>query len=367
MRTLVLTVLLCLSGAALSGAGPVREEADSSTLREIARLTRLQEVYLRRADSLEHLRRYRGAYEAFAQFVVTNEELMNKRKISELGRRRMQMELDERMLSDSLEHVRVVRAEEARVRRQRSILFSITGVTLIISFFLVVVLRQRERIARARRYSDRLLLNILPAETARELKATGTARARRYDEVTVMFTDFKDFTRKGELLGPEELVEEINHCYSGFDAIIARHGIERIKTIGDSYMCAGGLPVPNLTHPADVVRAALEIQAFMAGNNAARREQGLPYFELRVGVHTGAVVAGIVGTAKFAFDIWGDTVNTASRMESSGEAGRVNISRATFDLVRDRFACEYRGRMEVRNKGEMEMYYVTGELNNTSG
>ena len=206
--------------------------------------------------------------------------------------------------------------------------------------------------------SDDLLLNILPSETAEELKATGESKAKGFDNVTVMFTDFKNFTQASEKLSAEELVREINYCYSGFDTIISKHGIEKIKTIGDSYMCAGGLPVPNLTHPVDVVKAGLEMQEFISKNIKERSAKGLPFFELRMGIHTGPVVAGIVGIKKFAYDIWGDTVNTASRLESSGEIGKINISGATYESVKDKFDCVHRGKIQAKNKGEIDMYFV---------
>ncbi|MBK6830929.1 MAG: hypothetical protein IPG92_09445 [Flavobacteriales bacterium] len=174
--------------------------------------------------------------------------------------------------------------------------------------------------------SDELLRNILPDEVAEELKAKGHADAKHFDNVTILFTDFKGFTEASEKLSPQELVEELNTCFKAFDGIITARGIEKIKTIGDAYMCAGGLPVPSSSTPAGVVHAALEMQAFMIARKKERDAARMPFFEMRVGIHTGPVVAGIVGVKKFAYDIWGDTVNTASRMESSGEVGQVNIS-----------------------------------------
>lgn len=213
-------------------------------------------------------------------------------------------------------------------------------------------------IEQQKQVSDNLLLNILPAEVAEELKTKGSADAKQFDEVTVLFTDFKDFTKLSEKMSATELVEEINTCFMAFDKITEAHGIEKIKTIGDSYMCAGGLPVITKTHATDVVKAAFDIQKFIANHSAERIAQGREPFQIRIGIHTGPVVAGIVGIKKFAYDIWGDTVNIASRMESSGQAGKVNISGSTYQLIKDHFTCEHRGKVHAKNKGELDMYFV---------
>ena len=205
--------------------------------------------------------------------------------------------------------------------------------------------------------SDTLLLNILPEHTAQELKEKGSSDARQFEQVTVMFTDFKGFTQISEKLSPKELVNEIHDCFKAFDNIVTKHNIEKIKTIGDSYMCAGGLPLTNNTHAEDIVRAAIEIRDFISKKFESRN----PKFEIRIGIHTGTVVAGIVGIKKFAYDIWGDTVNIASRMESSGEAGKVNISGSTYQLVKDKFNCIHRGKIQAKNKGEIDMYFVEQE------
>ena len=206
--------------------------------------------------------------------------------------------------------------------------------------------------------SDELLLNILPEEVAEELKSKGHADPKLIEHATVMFSDFQGFTQISEKLSPRDLVSVINECFSEFDNIMLKYGIEKIKTIGDSYMAAGGLPSPNATHAMDVVSACLEIQEFMIKYREERIAKNLPSFEARIGVHTGPVVAGIVGIKKFAYDIWGDTVNTASRMENSGEVGRVNISEMTYNLVKDKFECEYRGKIDAKGKGQIDMYFV---------
>jgi class 3 adenylate cyclase len=217
----------------------------------------------------------------------------------------------------------------------------------------VIIQREREK-------SDNLLLNILPRETAAELKEKGTATPVTYDMVTVLFTDFVGFTQVAEKMSAEEVVMELDLCFGEFDRIIDRHNLEKIKTIGDSYMCAGGIPVANMSNPFDVVEAAIEIRDFMNRTLAERNARGESYWELRIGINTGKVVAGVVGKNKFAYDIWGDAVNVASRMESSGEKNRINISGDTYALVRDKYHCIYRGKVHAKNKGEVDMYFVEG-------
>lgn len=207
--------------------------------------------------------------------------------------------------------------------------------------------------------SDSLLLNILPAAIAQELKANNKVAARQYDQATVMFIDFTGFTGVAERLAPENLVEELDYCFSNFDRIISQYRIEKIKTVGDAYICASGLSDMNAS-PSDMVKAALEIQDFLLHHKAERQGHGLPYFEARVGIHTGPVVAGVVGKKKFAYDIWGDTVNIAARMEESCDPGRVNVSEATFWPSKYEFEWLHRGKIAAKNKAAMDMYYVTG-------
>jgi ligand-binding sensor domain-containing protein/class 3 adenylate cyclase len=220
-----------------------------------------------------------------------------------------------------------------------------------------VVAQSREIEGQKVRIED-LLLNILPKEISEELKDKGKATARRHDAVTVMFTDMKGFTKAAEKMTPEELVSELDECFIKFDEIIGRYGIEKIKTIGDSYMCASGVPssVPN--HATRSVMAALEVREMMDSWRKEHEANGKEPWILRIGLHSGPVVAGVVGKRKFAYDIWGDAVNTASRMESSGEPGEVNVSGATHALIKDHFVCEHRGQVEAKNKGKIDMYFV---------
>jgi len=208
--------------------------------------------------------------------------------------------------------------------------------------------------------SDRLLLNILPEEIAAELKTKGNVSPVLYDSATIMFTDFKGFTRIAEVLSPSGLLKELDLCFTVFDSIIERFNLEKLKTIGDSYMCAGGIPLPNATNALDCCLAAMEIQDRMNQMKEVKQSFGMPYWELRLGMHTGPVVAGVIGEKKFAYDVWGDTVNTASRMESSGEPGRINISESTCNLIRDFFNVEPRGKLTAKNKGALDMYFLQG-------
>jgi len=219
-------------------------------------------------------------------------------------------------------------------------------------------------IAEEQERSDELLLNILPAKIAKELKETGgKVKAQKYDDVTVLFSDFINFTNISERLTPEQLVQELDTCFKAFDFIIANYpSIEKIKTIGDAYMCASGLS-DRKTIPTDIIKAGLEMQQFLDEIKETKQQQGLPFFEARIGLHTGPVVAGVVGVKKFAYDIWGDTVNIASRMETKSEAGKVNISETTYNLVRYRFNTTYRGKISAKNKGQIDMYFVDGEVN----
>jgi class 3 adenylate cyclase/Tfp pilus assembly protein PilF len=252
-----------------------------------------------------------------------------------------------------------LKEEEKRKEQKAAIIRNVLIAGLILCLiFAIVFFMQRVRISNEKKRSEELLLNILPAETANELLEKGSIQAKDYEMVTVLFTDFENFTQSSENMKAQDLVNEIHYCYSEFDRIIAKHGIEKIKTIGDGYMAAGGLPVKNHTNPVDAVNAALEIRDFMKREKEKRLASGKTIFETRIGLHTGSVVAGIVGIKKFAYDIWGDTVNIAARMESSGAAGKVNISGATYELVKHKFKCIHRGKVKAKNKGEIDMYFV---------
>ena len=208
-----------------------------------------------------------------------------------------------------------------------------------------------------------LLLNILPKEVAKELQTTGRATPRQYESVSVMFTDFQAFTVIADHMSPDELVAELDACFIAFDGIIEKYQLEKIKTIGDSYMCAGGIPIRDDNHVLNMVKAGMEIQQYVADHNISRIQKGLRPWGARIGIHVGPVIAGVVGKKKYAYDIWGSTVNIASRMESNGEPGRVNISNAVFENIKDHYACSYRGKVSAKNIGEIDMYFIDQKTN----
>lgn len=210
-----------------------------------------------------------------------------------------------------------------------------------------------------RNRSNNLLLNILPEETAAELKEHGHVKAQQFDNVSIMFVDFQKFTLYSEKLSPDRLIEIVDYYFSAFDEIIDKYGLEKIKTIGDRYMATAGLHSSGDEDAHNLVFAAFDMLEFV---EKAKEDQQFndTHFDVRIGINTGSVVAGVVGTKKFAYDIWGDAVNIASRMESSSVPGRINISENTFKLIRDRFICKYRGEIEVKNRGILKMYFVNG-------
>lgn len=203
-----------------------------------------------------------------------------------------------------------------------------------------------------------LLHLVLPREIADELADRGRSEPKHFDAVTVLFTDFVGFTRVAETMRPRDLIDDLDDYFRRFDTLAARFGMEKLKTIGDAYMAAGGVPRPNATHAVDGALFALALRRCAADVARERGDRGLPSFGIRIGLHTGPLVAGVIGTQRFTYDVWGDTVNTASRMETTGEAGRINVSDTTRRLVEPWFVCEPRGRIEVKNRAPVEMFFL---------
>jgi class 3 adenylate cyclase/Tfp pilus assembly protein PilF len=302
---------------------------------------KLSELFERQGDADAALRYFKKhiAYRDSVRDLSTVEKMANLRTEFEVSQKQAELDLSN---------------EEKRSQRMMLLsLFIILGLGAILLGTLYWYYRA---IAREKKRSESLLLNILPAETAKELKKNGRVEAVKFDQVTVLFTDFVGFSKVAEAVEPEQLVKSIDHYFREFDEISSKHGLEKIKTVGDSYMCACGLPTANPAHAVNVIRAAMEMIDLV--NRELRSPNGLSHFEIRIGVHTGPVVAGIVGIKKWQYDIWGDTVNIASRMETNSEPGRINISETTYAEIRDHFTCAYRGEIEVKNHGALKMYFV---------
>lgn len=281
-------------------------------------------------------------------------EMMERYESEKKARQIQQLEIEK--LDASLENERIKNARN----RMTYVGLGVLVISIGLWSRLRYVRKSRAAIQKEKDISEGLLLNILPASVAEELKAKGFAEAKHYSTATILFSDFKSFTSVSEELNPAELVAEINICFKAFDEIMTKYGIEKIKTIGDAYMAAGGLPETTSGSPFEMVMAGIEMQRFIIARKKIRDAENLPAFEMRIGIHSGSVVAGIVGVKKFQYDIWGDTVNIASRMESSGEPGRVNLSDTTYQLVKDNQLLKFtpRGLVDAKGKGQMMMYFV---------
>jgi class 3 adenylate cyclase len=316
---------------------------------------------------------HKSAVQQYEIYVSLRDSVLNEERIRSVNEMQEKFETEKKKREIQDLQVKNLDAQLAteRVRRGRNLLYAGGGMLALALFFLVSryrivhrnrnVLREKNLvIEHEKQRSDGLLRNILPDEVAEELKQYGRARARHFDLVSIYFSDFRSFTQVTEQLSAQELVEELDACFQAFDAIVTTYHLEKIKTIGDAYMAAAGLPV---SHPRDaqhMIDAALDMQQFMKDRKRQRSAAGLLTFEMRAGIHSGPVVAGVVGAKKFQYDVWGDTVNLASRMETSGEVGEVNISEATYNLVRGvpHFHFEHRGKVTAKNKGELDMYFV---------
>lgn len=328
----------------------------------------LYDIYIKEGNS-------RQAFLMLEQHIAARDTFEKKSNQKEFIKQEFQYAYEKQTLADSIKNAESLKVQEAEVEtvNQRSnFLYALLALTVIFGGFIYnrlrITNRQKKIIEEQKRVveiekekNEELLLNILPKETADELKEKGSVAAKSIDLVTVLFTDFKEFTEMSASLSPKDLVQEINDCFTAFDKIIEINDVEKIKTIGDSYMAAGGLYSSARNASNHVVQSALEMQEFMSKRKADHVAVGKPFFEMRVGIHTGPVVAGVVGIKKFQYDIWGDTVNIASRVESNSEVGTVNISKATFDMLDDDLKTLFksRGYIPVKGKGEIEMFMLS--------
>ena len=319
--------------------------ADSGILyfNKISDFAWLSYTYDIKSEILNQERDYKNALLTYRQYTQIKDSLFNSDIEKKLTETALQYEFDKK---EALIKVENEKKELVQKNIRNAIAYGFAGSL----FFLAIVYRQRNKLKIEKNRSDELLLNILPEEVAEELKQTGQANAKQFGNASVIFTDFVNFTEISEKMSPTDLVSEIHKNFTAFDAIIERNGLEKIKTIGDAYMAVCGLPNENHDHAIKAIKAAKEIRDYIAGSNSK--------FQIRIGINSGPVVAGIVGVKKYAYDIWGDTVNTANRMESNSEAGKINISGSTYNLVKDHFKCSYRGKISAKGKGEVDMYYL---------
>jgi len=318
----------------------------------------LSQLYDKKGDQI-------SSYKYYKDYIVYRDSVQNIATVQKMADLRTENEVSQKQSELNLKDAELNLSNQQK-KNQRIVMIATAIALFLIGILAIGLFRRNKFIQRTKKIieeernrSDSLLLNILPEETAQELKESGKVKAKKFESVSVLFTDFKGFTSYSTNLSPEVLVETIGFYFSKFDEIVERYGLEKIKTIGDAYMCAGGLPFPSENHAENMVKAAMEIAEFVAETkkNVKATEMN---FDVRIGINTGPVVAGVVGAKKFAYDIWGDTVNIASRMESNSEPGKINISENTYALIKDQFDCEYRGELEVKNKGMMKMYFVNG-------
>ncbi len=327
------------------------------TAKNVMTLALMQDCY----ESLAKVYRlnddYRKAMESYERFIAIKDSVFSKDNQKKIVQQQMQHDFD---VKEKLARAEQDKKDTVQKNIRNSTIVGMMGL-LVFTLFAYRqrnrVIKEKANVEKEKARSEELLLNILPTEVAEELKTTGGAKARHFDNVTVLFTDFVNFTQASEKMHPQALIDELHACFKAFDEITAKYNIEKIKTIGDAYLAVAGLPEPDTKHAGNVINAAVEICSFMETRYA---RLGNETFQVRVGVHSGSVVAGIVGVRKFAYDVWGDTVNTAARMEQNSEAGKVNISEATYELVKDEFKCTFRGTIEAKNKGMLKMYYVIG-------
>ena len=318
---------------------------------------KLSELYEMQGNTKQSFKHYKN-------HITYRDSMHNIQTVQSMADLRTNYEVSQKQAEVDLKQAEVTLLNQQKKNQRIAVIATVIALFLIglLAFGLFrrnkFINKTKQIIEQEKERSDKLLLNILPEETAKELKDNGKVLAKKFESATVLFSDFKGFTKYSENLSPEDLVNTVDFYFSKFDEITEKYGLEKIKTIGDAYMCAGGLPYPSNDHAHKMVQAAIEIAEFVK-ETKINVEASEMIFDIRIGINTGPVVAGVVGSKKFAYDIWGDTVNVASRLESSSEPGMINISESTYREVQNHFNFEYRGEIKVKNHGKLKMYFLS--------
>ena len=321
----------------------------------------LKDLYRDMANTYAQTQDYSNAFLFQSKYAELKDTLYNIESKKKLNQLQFDFELSKKQNEIVLKEAKIKSERQARIAMMIGL-----GLLLIIAFTIyrnyLMKVKTNKILDKQNVQIEHLLLNILPKEVANELQTIGQSKPRHFEEVSILFSDFKGFTSIADKLSPGELVEDLNDCFIAFDSIIENYQLEKIKTIGDAYMCAGNIPTPDINHNYKIIKAAQDIQEFMNNYNLNRVAKNQEPWEIRIGLHAGPVVAGVVGKKKYAYDIWGSAVNIASRMESNGTPGKVNISAHMYNIIKDRFHCTYRGKINAKNLGDLDMYYVEYEI-----
>ena len=325
--------------------------------KKINNIILLKEATRGLSDAYENLGEKAKAFGYLKQYEIIRDTLINEDRRKEITQKIVAFELEKQKMTDSLVQADNQKIQNLKLSRQQTYTFGSLAALLLASLFGVSVWLGLRQTRKERLKSEALLLNILPAAVAEELKQTGTTKAKLFENVTILMTDFVNFTQTSEELNAEELVAEIHTCFNAFDAITSKYGIEKIKTVGDAYVAVCGIPFANPYHVHQAVKAALEMRDFMVAY-AQKNQHRQSLKEIRIGLNTGSVVAGVVGSKKFAYDVWGDAVNIAARMEQNSLPQQINVSESVYQFIANDFDCTPRGKITAKNKGDIEMYLV---------
>ena len=326
-----------------------------------------RDVYDGLASIYSKLGDFENAYTYQKLFSAARDTIRNSNYEKTIGDLRFQFDIENKekeiALLNTENELKQVELERATVSKRYFLVLAALLLLIVLGYVsrYRFIKKSNKKLAEERNKAETILLNILPKETAEELKLSGKIKAKEFDQITVLFTDFKEFSVAAEEITPDKLVKSVDYYFSKFDEIIDKNNLEKIKTIGDAYMCAGGLPTKNKTNAEDAFNAALEIMKFV-NETEKKPPKGIHPFQIRIGINTGPAVAGVVGTKKFQYDIWGSSVNIAARMESNSLAGRINVSENTYQLLKDKRPFTYRGVVKVKNAQSLKMYFAEEDV-----